>query len=93
MHISSKILLDYKMKIKEDQPSQGNCQNQLSNPGLSHIQEECRESFIQGNICNQQTSNEGFEYSSSQALDSSNSKLSDLHTVDNMIIIHCVRIG
>ena len=60
---------------------------------MSHIEEECRESLIQGNTCNQQNSNEGFEYSYSQALESCNSKLSDLHAVDNMIIIHCVRIG
>ena len=93
MHISTKILLDYKRKIKEDKPSQRNCQNELTNPGLSHIEEECRESLIQGNTCNQQNSNEGFEYSYSQALESCNSKLSDLHAVDNMIIIHCVRIG
>ena len=40
MHISTKILSDYKRKINEDNPSQRNCQNQLSNPGLSHIEQE-----------------------------------------------------
>ena len=27
--------------LKEDNPSQRNCQNQLSNPGLSHTEQEC----------------------------------------------------
>ena len=31
--------------LKEDNLSQRNCQNQLSHPGLSHIEQECRESF------------------------------------------------
>ena len=29
-------------------PSQQNCQNQLIHPNLSHIEQECRESLIQG---------------------------------------------
>ena len=37
MHVSSRILLD----LKEDSPSQRNCQNQLSYPGLSDIEQEC----------------------------------------------------
>ena len=63
MHISTKILSDYKRKINEDNPSQRNCQNQLSNPGLSHIEQEFQGSFIQENIYNQRNSNEGLEYS------------------------------
>ena len=63
MHISTKILSDYKRKVNEDNPSQRNCQNQLSNPGLSHIEQEFQGSFIQENIYNQQNSNEGLEYS------------------------------
>ena len=38
--------------LKEDNPSQGNCQNQLSHPGLPHIEQECQESLIQGKIHN-----------------------------------------
>ena len=49
--------------LKEDNLSQRNCQNQLSHPGLSHIEQECQESLIQGKIPNQQNSNEGLEYS------------------------------
>ena len=63
MHISTKIILDYKRKINEDNPSQRNCQNQLSNSGLSHIEQEFQGSFIQENIYNQRNSNEGLEYS------------------------------
>ena len=63
MHISTKILSDYKRKVNEDNPSQRNCQNQLSNPGLSHIEQEFQGSFIQENIYNQRNSNEGLEYS------------------------------
>ena len=37
MHMSSRILLD----LKEDNSSQRNCQNQLSDPGLSDIEQEC----------------------------------------------------
>ena len=43
--------------------SQRNCQNQLSHPGLSHIEQECQESLIQGKIHNQQNLNEGLDYS------------------------------
>ena len=46
----------------EDNPSQRNCQNQLSHPGLSHIEQECQENLIQGKIHIQQNSNEGLEY-------------------------------
>ena len=48
--------------LKEDNLSQRNCQNQLSHPGLSHIEQECQESLIQGKIHNQQNSNEGLKY-------------------------------
>ena len=49
-------------ELKEDNLSQRNCQNQLSHPGLSHTEQECQESLIQGNIRNQQSSNEGLKY-------------------------------
>ena len=48
--------------LKEDNPSQRNCQNQLSHPSLSHIEPECQESLIQGKIHIQQNSNNGLEY-------------------------------
>ena len=48
--------------LKEANLSQRNCQNQLSHPGLSHTEQECQESLIQGKIHNQQDSNEGLEY-------------------------------
>ena len=47
--------------LKEDNLSQRNCQNQLTD--LSHTEQECRESSIQGKIHNQQNSNEGLKYS------------------------------
>ena len=50
-------------RIKEDNLSHRNCQNQLSHPRLSHTEQECQESLIQGKIRNQQNSNEGLEYS------------------------------
>ena len=50
-------------KLKEDNLSQRNCQNQLSHPGLCHTEQECQESLIQGRIHNQQNSNEGLKYS------------------------------
>ena len=37
-------------KLKEDNLSQRNCQNQLSHPGLSHTEQECQKSLIQGKI-------------------------------------------
>ena len=40
-------------RLKEDNPSQRNCQNQLSHPGLSHIEQKYEESLIQGKIHNQ----------------------------------------
>ena len=50
-------------RLKEDNLSQRNCQNQLSHPGLSHTEPEFQESLIQRKIHNQQNSNEGLEYS------------------------------
>ena len=49
-------------RLKEDNLSQRNCQNQLSYPGLSHIEQECQESLIQEKIYNQQNLNEGLQY-------------------------------
>ena len=40
--------------LKEDNFSQRNCQNQLSHPGLSHIEQEFQKSLIQGETHNQQ---------------------------------------
>ena len=48
--------------LKEDNPSQRNCQNQLSHQSLSPIDQECQESKIQGKIHIQQNWNEGLEY-------------------------------
>ena len=53
---------EYPFGLKEDNLLQRNCQNQLSHPGLSHIEQECQESLIQGKIHDQQNSNEGLEY-------------------------------
>ena len=36
--------------LKENNPSQRNCQTQLSHPSLFHIQQERQESLIQGKI-------------------------------------------
>ena len=49
-------------RLKEDNLPQRNCQNQLSHLGLSHIEQECQESLIQGKIHNQQNANEGLKY-------------------------------
>ena len=48
--------------LKKDNSSQRNCQNKLSHPSLSHIQQECQESLIQKKINIQQNWNEGLEY-------------------------------
>ena len=50
-------------ELKEDNLSQRNCQNQLSHTSLSHTEQECQESLIQGKIHNQQNSNECLKYS------------------------------
>ena len=49
--------------LKEDNPSQRNCENQLRHPSLSNIEPERQEKLIQGKILIQQISNEGLEYS------------------------------
>ena len=49
-------------RLKEDNPSQRNCQNQLSHLSLSQIEQECQESLIQGKICIQQNLKEGHKY-------------------------------
>ena len=49
--------------LREDNLLQRNSQNQLSHPGLSHIEQECQESLIQGKIQNQQNWNKGLKYS------------------------------
>ena len=48
--------------LKEDNPSQRYCQNQLSHPILSHIDQECQGSLIQGKIHIQQNLKEDLEY-------------------------------
>ena len=74
--VQEEVLLSHKLRdhayeyqnpfeSKEDNLSQRNCQNQLSHPGLSHTEQECQESLIQGKIHNQQNLNEGLEYSQS----------------------------
>ena len=76
--VQEEVLLSHKLrdyayeyqkpfKLKEGNASQSNYQNQLSHPGLSHIEQECQESLIQGKIHNQQNSNEGLKYLQSQA--------------------------
>ena len=45
--------------LKEDNFSRRRCQNPLSHPGMSHTEQECQESFIQGKIRNQKNSNKG----------------------------------
>ena len=72
--VQKEVLLSHKLRdhayeyqnpfeLKEDNPSQRNCQNQLSHPSLSHdIEQECQESLIQEKIYIQQIWNEGLEY-------------------------------
>ena len=55
MHMST-------FQLKEDNLPQRNCQNQLSHLALSHIEQECQESLIQGKIRNQQNLNEGLKF-------------------------------
>ena len=76
-------------KLKEDNLSQRNYQNQLSHPGLSHTGQECQESLIQGKIHNQQSSTEGLKIFVKLSLrELCDSKLSGLHVFDNMVVIH-----
>ena len=68
--VQKKVLLSRKLQdhayqyynpfgLKEDNLSQRNCPNQLSDPGLTHTEQECQESLVQGKIHNQQNSNKG----------------------------------
>ena len=72
-------------RLKEDNLSQRNCQNQLSHPGWSHIEQACQESLIHGKIQNQQRPQIFVKLSFRELYDS---KLSGLHPFDNMAIIH-----
>ena len=49
-------------RLKEDNLSQRNCQNQLSHPGLPHTEQECQESLIQGKIHTQQNENRALRF-------------------------------
>ena len=71
--VQKEVLLSHKLQdhpyeyqnpfgLKENNLSQRNCQNQLSYQGLSHAEQECQESLIQGKIRNEQNSNEGLKY-------------------------------
>ena len=71
--MQNEVLLSHKLQdiaykcqnpfgLKETNLSQRNCQNRFSHPGLSHRQQECQESWIQGKIQNQQNSNEGIKH-------------------------------
>ena len=92
--IQKDVLLSHKLKdhayglfgLKEDNLSQRNCQNQLSHPSLSHIEQECQESLIHSKTHIQQNWNEGLIYFSSYVLDSC--VISCQHPIDNMAIIH-----
>ena len=72
--VQKEVLLSHKLQdhthiviesfwIKGDNPSQGNCQNQLNYPSLSHTEQKYQESFIQGKIHIQQNLNEDLKYS------------------------------
>ena len=85
--MQKEVLLSHKLRdhayeyqnpfeLKEDNLSQRNCQNQLIHPGLSHTEQKCQESLIQGRpriFIN---------------LSFRDSKLSGFDTFDNMTIIH-----
>ena len=77
-------------QIKGRYSSQRNCQNQLSHISLSHIDQECKESLIQGKIHSYSTE---FEHRPQVFIKLSfrelcDSKLSSLPPFDNMAIIH-----
>ena len=49
-----KLLSHNPFRLKEDKLSQSNCQNHpWSHPGLSHKEQECQDSLMQGKIHNQ----------------------------------------
>ena len=50
MSVSNRIRVIEFFQLKEDNPSQRNCQNQLSHLGLSLVEQEHQKSFIQGKI-------------------------------------------
>ena len=63
-NVQKEVLLSHKLQdhayeyqnpseLKENNLSGRNCQNQLSHPGLSHIEKECQERLIQGKIHSQ----------------------------------------
>ena len=49
LYIHWKTMHEYynPFRLKEDNLSEGDCQNQLSHPGLSHTEQACQESLIQ----------------------------------------------
>ena len=51
------------IRLKEDNPLQTDCQNQLSHPSLSHIEQKCQDSLNQGEIHIQQNLNKALKYS------------------------------
>ena len=73
--------------LKEDNLSQKNCQNQLSCPGLSDTEQECQEfdSRKDSHSTKFDRRPQIFEKLSFREL--CNSKLSGLHTFDNIAII------
>ena len=53
--VQKEVLLSHKLQdhawvIESFRIKGKNCQNQLSHPSLSHIEQECQESLIKGNI-------------------------------------------
>ena len=96
--MQKEVLLSHKLRdhayeyqipfeLKENNLSQKNCQNQLSHPGLSHTEQKCQESLIQGKIYNQQNSRPRI-FVKLSFREFCDSKLSGLHAFDNMVIIH-----
>ena len=78
--------------LTEDNLSERNCWNQLSNPSLSDIELECQEHLIQGKIHIQRNWNKGLlsfrKFVKLSFRELCGSKLSGLHPSDNMAIIH-----
>ena len=77
------------MEWKEDKPSRKNCQKQLSHPSLSHIEQGLvwfMEKFKLNKI--EQKPQIFVNLSFNELCDS---KLSDLHRFDNMVIIYWVK--
>ena len=73
---------------------QKNYQNQLSHPGLSHIEQECQESLIQGKIQAKEKFKQRPQIFVKLSLrELCDLKLSGLHPFDSMAIIHWVKIG